>query len=76
MLQPSLSGNACIGVICPINPEINAIAESTIAIRQEDQKRSGWFLVVFLFILVENLFTQFLFCSYMRKRKKLSIHML
>ena len=29
MLQPSLSGNARISVICTINPEVSAIAEST-----------------------------------------------
>ena len=29
MLQPSLSGNARISVICTINPDVNAIAEST-----------------------------------------------
>ncbi len=29
MLQPSLSGNARISVICTINPDISAIAEST-----------------------------------------------
>jgi len=29
MLQPSLSGNARISVICTINPDIHAIAEST-----------------------------------------------
>lgn len=29
MLQPSLSGNARISVICTINPEINAVAETT-----------------------------------------------
>lgn len=29
MLQPSLSGNARISVICTINPETNAVAETT-----------------------------------------------
>ena len=29
MLQPSLSGNARISVICTINPEISAVGEST-----------------------------------------------
>lgn len=29
MLQPSLSGNARISVICTINPEANAVAETT-----------------------------------------------
>jgi centromeric protein E len=29
MLQPSLSGNARISVICTINPDINAVTEST-----------------------------------------------
>ncbi|KAF9019140.1 kinesin-domain-containing protein [Hymenopellis radicata] len=29
MLQPSLSGNARISVICTINPDVNAITEST-----------------------------------------------
>lgn len=29
MLQPSLSGNARISVICTINPDVSAIAEST-----------------------------------------------
>ena len=29
MLQPSLSGNARISVICTINPEVSAVVEST-----------------------------------------------
>jgi centromeric protein E len=29
MLQPSLSGNARISVVCTINPEVSAIVEST-----------------------------------------------
>ena len=29
MLQPSLSGNARISVICTINPDVSAVAEST-----------------------------------------------
>lgn len=29
MLQPSLSGNARISVVCTINPDVSAIVEST-----------------------------------------------
>ena len=29
MLQPSLSGNARISVVCTINPDVGAIAETT-----------------------------------------------
>jgi centromeric protein E len=29
MLQPSLSGDARISVICTLNPDVNAVAEST-----------------------------------------------
>ena len=29
MLQPSLSGNARISVICTINPDVSAVVEST-----------------------------------------------
>jgi centromeric protein E len=29
MMQPSLSGNPCISVICTFNPDPSAVAEST-----------------------------------------------
>ena len=55
MLQPSLSGNARISVICTINPDINAIAESTSTLLFA--KRIKNVQVGPLFIVVEILLT-------------------